>query len=179
MVFTNLCYNFTMNPSSGRPNSGQNFNQGMQPRPREVLRSTPFNNQSVGNLATKNVNQNLTVPNRTAEMLPASPERQLSNPEQRTGSAMGAGQTTARPAASSQQVAVVSSTPTISSGTSIIAPVTASDNDKIEREWVTASQKVIATTRDDPYAQASAIADLMRDYVRKRYGKEVGKASDS
>ena len=58
------------------------------------------------------------------------------------------------------------------------APATAADSDKIEQEWVDAAKKVLAKTRADPYLQAQAVAALKRDYIKKRYGKEVGKAPD-
>ncbi len=57
-------------------------------------------------------------------------------------------------------------------------PSTAQDNDRIEKEWVDRTKEVLTRTRDDPYEQARQISALMRDYVKKRYGKEVGKASD-
>lgn len=58
-------------------------------------------------------------------------------------------------------------------------PNTAQDVDTIEAEWVDRTRKVIAETREDPYAQAHEVAELMRDYIKKRYGKIVGKAPGS
>ncbi len=57
-------------------------------------------------------------------------------------------------------------------------PASAADEDLIEKEWVEQAKKVISTTKDNPYEQAKLVSELMRDYVRKRYGKEVGKAPD-
>jgi hypothetical protein len=50
--------------------------------------------------------------------------------------------------------------------------------DLIEKEWVGKAQSAVAQTREDPHAQAQAISEMMRDYVKKRFGKEVGKAPD-
>lgn len=55
-------------------------------------------------------------------------------------------------------------------------PSTASDEDLIEKEWVQKAKQVVQSTKDDPHEQAKQISKLMADYVRKRYGKEVGKA---
>lgn len=59
------------------------------------------------------------------------------------------------------------------------APAAAADGDLIEKEWVDQAKKVINTTKDNPHEQARLVSELMRDYVRKRYGKEVGKAPDN
>lgn len=59
------------------------------------------------------------------------------------------------------------------------APAAAADEDLIEKEWVDQAKKVISTTKDNPHEQARLVSELMRDYVRKRYGKEVGKAPDN
>lgn len=136
------------------------------------------NNNAVGNLAT-NMNQNYAAPNAVPNIAPeAAPAMErLSNPEQQIGPKLGGAQPIApQPIIQVQQPVVVQQTTVTPGGSSAIAPSTAADNDKIEQEWVDTAKKVIDATRSDPYAQASAVADLMRDYVRKRYGKEVGKA---
>ena len=60
----------------------------------------------------------------------------------------------------------------------VTAPASAADDDLIEKEWVDQAKKLINTTKDNPHEQAKLVAELMRDYVRKRYGKEVGRAPD-
>lgn len=52
-------------------------------------------------------------------------------------------------------------------------PVSASDDDLIEKEWVEKAKRVVSETRNDPYAQDDAIGRLQADYLKKRYGKEI------
>ncbi len=56
-------------------------------------------------------------------------------------------------------------------------PAIADDVDVIEKEWVDKAQEVIKQTKDDPYQEEEQIEDLQRDYLKKRYGKEVGDSS--
>lgn len=53
-------------------------------------------------------------------------------------------------------------------------PVTASDNDQIEKEWVDKAKKVIAETKDDPYRREQEVGKLQADYIYKRYGRKLG-----
>jgi hypothetical protein len=53
-------------------------------------------------------------------------------------------------------------------------PLTANDDDLIEKEWVDKAKQIIVTTRDDPYRREQEVAKLQADYLRKRYGKELG-----
>lgn len=53
-------------------------------------------------------------------------------------------------------------------------PEVAADEDLIEKEWVDKAKKIIAETQDDPYKREQAVSQLQRDYLRKRYGKEIG-----
>lgn len=52
-------------------------------------------------------------------------------------------------------------------------PITAADDDLIEKEWVEKAKRVVAETRDDPYAQDMAVGRLQADYLKKRYGKVI------
>lgn len=56
------------------------------------------------------------------------------------------------------------------------APLLAADEDLIEKEWVDKAKKIITETKDDPYAREAAVVKLQADYLRKRYGKELGPA---
>lgn len=56
------------------------------------------------------------------------------------------------------------------------SPVLAADEDLIEKEWVDQAKKIIAETANDPHKREEAVARLQRDYLRKRYGKEIGNA---
>lgn len=57
-------------------------------------------------------------------------------------------------------------------------PITANDDDLIEKEWVDKVKQVIAETKDDPYARERAISKLQIEYIRRRYGREIGETSD-
>lgn len=57
-------------------------------------------------------------------------------------------------------------------------PVAANDDDTIEKEWVDRAKQVIAQTKDNPYAREKAIGELQRDYLMKRYGRQVGANND-
>ncbi len=52
-------------------------------------------------------------------------------------------------------------------------PLTAGDDDVIEKEWVEKAKKVIAETKHDPYSQEREVSKLQADYLYKRYGKTV------
>lgn len=52
-------------------------------------------------------------------------------------------------------------------------PLTAGDDDLIEKEWVDKAKQVLAKTKDDPYEREQQISRLQVEYLRKRYGKEL------
>ncbi|MEP7205222.1 MAG: hypothetical protein ABI716_03455 [Candidatus Saccharibacteria bacterium] len=56
------------------------------------------------------------------------------------------------------------------------APLAANDDDLIEKEWVERAKKIVADTREDPYLREKAVNQLQRDYLMKRYGRELGAA---
>lgn len=53
-------------------------------------------------------------------------------------------------------------------------PLVANDDDLIEKEWVDKAKKIIVETKDDPYRREQEVGKLQVDYLRKRYGKELG-----
>lgn len=55
-------------------------------------------------------------------------------------------------------------------------PIVANDDDLIEKEWVDKAKKIIAETKDDPYRREKEVGKLQADYLKKRYGKELGAA---
>lgn len=57
-------------------------------------------------------------------------------------------------------------------------PVVAADDDLIEKEWVDKAKKIIAETRDDPRRREQEVGKLQVDYLRKRYGKQLGSSDD-
>lgn len=58
------------------------------------------------------------------------------------------------------------------------APAVAADDDLIEKEWVDKAKKIIADTRDDPFRREREISKLQIEYIRKRYGREIGDSGD-
>ena len=59
----------------------------------------------------------------------------------------------------------------------LTTPTSASDNDRIEEEWVEKAKEIVAATKDDPYQQNRQLAAVKADYLKKRYNKVV-KISD-
>ena len=53
-------------------------------------------------------------------------------------------------------------------------PTVANDDDLIEKEWVDKAKKIIVQTKDDPYLREKEVGKLQADYLRKRYGRELG-----
>ncbi len=53
-------------------------------------------------------------------------------------------------------------------------PQVAADDDLIEKEWVERAKRIIEETRDDPRKREQAVVQLQKDYLLKRYGKELG-----
>lgn len=72
----------------------------------------------------------------------------------------------------------VSATPSAvtDDNSSSAAPLTADDSDLIEKEWVDRAKKIIQDTHDDPAKREAQVSSLQKDYLRKRYGKELGAA---
>lgn len=53
-------------------------------------------------------------------------------------------------------------------------PLVANDDDLIEKDWVDKAKKIIIETKDDPYRREQEVSKLQADYLRKRYGRELG-----
>jgi hypothetical protein len=54
------------------------------------------------------------------------------------------------------------------------SPAVAGDEDVIEKEWVDKAKQIIAETKDDPFGRSARVNELQKDYLRKRYSKELG-----
>lgn len=54
------------------------------------------------------------------------------------------------------------------------APLVAADDDLIEKEWVDKAKTIVVQTKDDPYRREQEVSKLQTEYLRKRYGKELG-----
>lgn len=113
--------------------------------------------------------------------IPAYPERLAQSPE------VGAAESRESAQIEASQVAMpaVQSLPTpvtsnqqASSATDDKTTLIANDDDLIEKEWVDKAKKIIAETKDDPYKRELEISKLQVEYIRKRYGREIGVAED-
>jgi hypothetical protein len=58
--------------------------------------------------------------------------------------------------------------------TDSVSPTIAKDDDLIEKEWVKKAEEIIHTTPNDPHEREKQVSQLQVDYLRKRYGKELG-----
>ncbi len=58
-----------------------------------------------------------------------------------------------------------------------LLPSVANDGDKIEPGWVHAAKVVIANTKNNPYLEGQAVADLRRKYHEKRGGTSMPRAA--
>ena len=63
---------------------------------------------------------------------------------------------------------------TVVDGSATDAPLVAADEDLIEKEWVDKAKKIIVSTKEDPYRREAEVSKLQVEYLRKRYGKELG-----
>lgn len=64
--------------------------------------------------------------------------------------------------------------PTPSAQDDTSTPTIAADDDLIEKEWVDKAKQIIAETQNDPFRREQEVNRLQADYLRKRYGKELG-----
>lgn len=61
-------------------------------------------------------------------------------------------------------------TPVQSSG--LVAAV---DEDVIDKEWVDKAKQIVSGTKDDPHQRSTEVATLQKEYLQKRFNKELGK----
>jgi hypothetical protein len=52
-------------------------------------------------------------------------------------------------------------------------PQIADDTDLIEKEWVDKAKEIVAHTAHDPYLQNQEINKVRREYLKKRYNKDL------
>jgi hypothetical protein len=53
------------------------------------------------------------------------------------------------------------------------SPSAAADNDLIEKSWIVAVEKMAKEHGDDPFVLQQKQAELTRDYLKKRFGREI------
>jgi hypothetical protein len=76
----------------------------------------------------------------------------------------------ATPVVNAQIPVAIPATPTT-------GPIVAADEDVIEKEWVDKAKQIITETKDDPYQRSNRVNELQKDYLKKRYGKDLGAAA--
>ena len=123
---------------------------------------------------------NVSTPESTPEIPRESPERgQVAAPERAPEHAASA-----QAAMSAQSIPVSLPTPvpvqddTAQAQASDDLPAVAADDDLIEKEWVDKAKQIINQTRDDPAEREKQVGRLQADYLKKRYGKQLGEASE-
>lgn len=57
-------------------------------------------------------------------------------------------------------------------------PAVAADDDLIEKEWVDKAKEIIGHTAGDPAQREKEVSRLQADYLKKRYGKELGASTE-
>lgn len=112
-----------------------------------------------------------SVPSNTMEVLPADPTGTSPAPNTSTAPVKPLPQLPSLPAPQSTAKPVV-----VPVGDT--NPISASDEDVIEKEWVDKAKKIVAQTKDDPYAQEKEVSKLQADYLKKRYGREIKISGD-
>jgi hypothetical protein len=60
--------------------------------------------------------------------------------------------------------------------TSQSSPLVANYDDLIEKDWVDRAKKIVSETQNDPKQRDDRINVLKVDYVKKRFGRELGTA---
>ncbi len=119
-------------------------------------------------------NPNLPTPD-------TSPEIQLPNVER---GAQSAPERASEQSNQAQAVPVSLPTPVVTEDDTQVQsqvddnPAVAADEDLIEKEWVDKAKQIIADTRDDPAAREKQVGKLQADYLKKRYGKELGATTE-
>jgi hypothetical protein len=49
----------------------------------------------------------------------------------------------------------------------------ADDVDVIEKIWVQKAKTIVDETRDDPHKQSTELSHMKRDYIKKRFNKDI------
>lgn len=122
-------------------------------------------------------------PERTAtfgpniEFRPSSAPEILGEAKHERGEVRAEAEAAATPAQTAVLPAVnvpMPSLPSDDAGLSDATPVVAADDDLIEKEWVDKAKAIIVKTKDDPYQRELQVGKLQADYLKKRYGKDLG-----
>ena len=147
------------------------------PQGNQQPNSAPELGNIVANLSPNAAN----IPPAMPEIAPIQSQERLSNPEAQTGH--GQSQTPQDDQAAVVPVPDLVASPVVTpqdnqTAITTSAPTVAADEDLIEKEWVDQAKKIVSKTKHDPYEQARLVSELMRDYIKKRYGRVIGKARE-
>lgn len=72
-------------------------------------------------------------------------------------------------------VSVPAAEPASATSPSSTSPLIATvDEDVIEKEWVDKAKQIVAATADDPHARSDQVSALQKEYLEKRFNKELG-----
>jgi len=120
--------------------------------------------------------------NYTIESTPiqVTPERNVEHHREQHEKAVEAAMNTAVQTAATPVLPMPTVSPVVTASPVTIAapsddtPLVAGDDDLIEKEWVDKAKRIISETKDDPYKREREVGKLQADYLRKRYGKELG-----
>ena len=115
------------------------------------------------------VEQNYSIS--TPELMNKSTAEKASRTSENTAADKGVILTTVLPTPVIDNTNVVNNA-TISSSSSF--PSAAADDDLIEKEWVDKAKKIVNDTKNDPHQREKAVNLLQVDYLKKRYGREIG-----
>lgn len=136
---------------------------------------------------------NQPIPERSPESLSnlpnpeTTPEAPLQNPEhgqQAAPERASEHSAQAQAAAAAQPVPISLPTPVPVAADDAAAvasddlPAVAADDDLIEKEWVDKAKQIISDTRDDPARREKEVGRLQADYLKKRYGKQLGESPE-
>lgn len=137
--------------------------QAPQPaRPEQARQEAGYERHQLGNEQRERLGGAASI----AEQMPSRPEQTNQPPQGMPAATLPA------PQADDASSTVASTTATDDT------PLVASDDDVIEKEWVDKAKKIIAETKDEPYKREQAVKQLQIEYVRKRYGREIGDPGD-
>lgn len=118
-------------------------------------------------------------PSQNTERIPVlpTPEGGIETGAERHEQAAEAGAAAADAAAPIMPVAIPTTPITDDTAVSSSSPAIANDDDVIEKEWVENAKNIVASTKDDPHARSAKVSQLQKEYLKKRYGKEIGSAA--
>ncbi len=93
---------------------------------------------------------------------------------EQTADAQAAAADAAGIATGAAPVVVDPAVPVASSSTPQSPLIASVDEDVIEKEWVDKAKQIVATTTNDPHLRSDQVSALQKEYLQKRFDKELG-----